>query len=121
MIGHVAPTGLEERGLIGFLCYTHVVPTGLRGTMNNETKDMSWREIWDIAVRSKKRLFRNNTDDFREQIVETARGHAYWRVWMKVFEDDPDMRRRFIEAFPGTAEDCFDDTCQPVQRPGGQI
>ena len=44
----------------------------------------------------------------REQILETATGHAYWSIWMTVFEDDPDMRCRFIEAFPGTDKTCFD-------------
>jgi len=100
--------------------------TGLdKRPLNNPTaSDRRWfnrRETWDIAVRSKERLSRNNTDDFREQIVETATGHAYWSVWMTVFQDDPDMRRRFTHAFKGTATDCFGDDCQPVPRPGGQI
>jgi hypothetical protein len=34
---------------------------------------------------------------------------------MKVFADDADMRRRFIEdGFPGTALDCFDAATVPV-------
>jgi hypothetical protein len=40
---------------------------------------------------------------------------------MHVFADDPDMRRRFIDAFPGTARDCFDTSGNPVNRPGGRI
>ncbi len=59
----------------------------------------------------------------REQIVLTATGHAYWSIWMTVFQDDPDMLRRFIDAFPGTCRECFDEQNDyvPVARPNGQI
>lgn len=100
--------------------------TGLdkRPPNDPQASDRRWRnrrEAWDIAVRSKERLSKNNTADFRAQIVETATGQAYWSVWMTVFEDDPDMRRRLINAFTGTAPDCFDADCHSVLRPGGQI
>lgn len=100
--------------------------TGLdkRPLHNPTASDRRWlnrRETWDIAMRTKERLSRNNTDDFRAQIVETATGHAYWSVWMTVFQDDVDMLKRFIKEFPGTAKECFDNEGQAIPRPGGQI
>ncbi len=90
-----------------------ILLTGLdkRPLNNPEASDRRWqnrRETWDIAVRSKSRLAKNNCQEMREQILETATGHAYWSIWMTVFEDDPDMRCRFIDAFPGTDRTCFD-------------
>jgi hypothetical protein len=39
---------------------------------------------------------------------------------MTVFSDDIDMRRRFIEIFPGTSLLCFDpDTTELLSRSGG--
>ena len=61
------------------------------------------------------------TPDMRQQITCTATGHAYWSIWMTVFKDDPDMLKRFIEAFPGTCQDCFDSNCNPIPRPNGNL
>ena len=89
-----------------------------------KASDRRWkncREVWDIAIRAKERLSRNDNDDFREQIVDTMTGHAYWSIWMTVFQDDSDMLQRFIKALAGTAEDCFDHSGMPIQRRGGQV
>jgi len=100
--------------------------TGLdKHPLNNpKASDRRWinrREIWNIAVQAKERLSRNDYDDFREQIVDTMTGHAYWSIWMTVFRDDSDMLNRFIKALAGTAEDCFDHSGMPLQRPEGQV
>jgi uncharacterized protein (TIGR02646 family) len=100
--------------------------TGLDKQPANDPKasDRRWlnrKESWEIAQRAKERLFRNNNDDFREQIKENALSQGFWSIWMTVYEDDPDMRKRLIEAFPGTAQDCFDENSTPFLRPGGQI
>ena len=51
------------------------------------------------AERAKARLSRNYDNvDFREQIVETYTESSYRDIWMTVFEDDADMRQRFIFA-----------------------
>lgn len=91
----------------------------------NRASDRRWnnrREAWDNAERAKKRLSQNDIDELREQIVETAQANGYWSIWMTVFEDDPDMCRRLIEAFPGTCKDCFDANqgYKTVKRQGGQ-
>jgi hypothetical protein len=79
------------------------------------------RYVWDLAIRSLDHLHKNDTPEMRQQITCTATGHAYWSIWMTVFKDDSDMLKRFIEAFPGTCQDCFDDNCNPIPRPNGNL
>jgi hypothetical protein len=96
--------------------------------MPNDQKasDRRWRnrrEAWDIASRAKGRLTRDQSNnDLKEQIVETAQAKGYWSVWYTVFSGNADIRRRLIEAFPGTCADCFDplNDYTPLPRPGGQ-
>jgi hypothetical protein len=59
----------------------------------------------------------------REQIIDTATSTGFWSVWMSVFQDDNDMKKRLIEAFRGTAGKglCFDDDLKLIPRPGGKI
>ncbi|BBO87500.1 HNH endonuclease [Desulfosarcina ovata] len=87
--------------------------------------DRRWinrREAWDIAVESKSDLVNNDTPEMRRQIIRSATARGYWSIWMTVFEDDADMRRRLIEGFPGTCNACFDanNGYAPVSREGGQ-
>ena len=49
-------------------------------------------------------------DAMRRQVARTAGAHGHFSIWMKVFADDVDMRRRFIREFSGTAKECFDET-----------
>lgn len=60
-----------------------------------------------IAERARGRLSQNDVPALRDQIVETALAEGGFSIWMSVFAHDVDMLRRFIEAFPGTARDCF--------------
>jgi hypothetical protein len=62
-----------------------------------------------------------SSEEMRRLIVITALGRGFWSVWMTVFASDPDMRRRFVASFAGTAMDCFDAEMNPVPRPGGRI
>lgn len=93
---------------------------------NSEASDRRWlnrKEAWDIASRSKERLSRNYTEDFKEQIEDTAFANGFWSIWMTVFKDDPDMLRRLIKKFTGTCDQCFDEQNDyvPIARPNGQI
>lgn len=83
---------------------------------------MNRREVWDIAEDSKKDLAECDVPAMRRQIVRTATGHAYWSVWMTVFEDDADMLKRFIDAYSGTDTACFDNNNNytSIPRAGGQ-
>jgi len=89
-----------------------------------KASDRRWRnrrETWDIAMESKTDLAACNTPQMRRQILRSV--HGYWSIWMTVFQDEPDMLKEFIEAFPGTCLECFDEqnNYQPVIRVEGQI
>lgn len=88
------------------------------------TRDRRWEkrnEAWGIALLARKDLQENDTQQLRNSIVREAISIGFWSVWMAVFFDDLDMRRRFVSWFPGTAVDCFDGNTQPIARPGGRI
>lgn len=100
--------------------------TGLQKKAGNlsTASDRRWsnrREAWNVAQRSKTRLQSFDTPEMREQIVDNALARGFWSVWMTVFADDADMRRRFIQAFPGTCGACFDDDTNALPRPDGDL
>lgn len=87
-------------------------------------KDRRWQkrnEAWGKAERAKANLAIQPMDTMRVQIIDTATSTGFWSVWMAVFQDEPAMRRRLINAFKGTSTDCFDQDTQPVPRPGGKL
>jgi len=53
--------------------------------------------------------------------VTVARGYGHFSMWMEAFKDDVDMKLRLINAFPGTALDCFDANGDPIPRPDGKM
>lgn len=57
------------------------------------------RQAWDQAVEVRRLV---NGDRSRRLAIEVAKGTGYYSVWMAVFHDDDDMRRRLAQAFPGT-------------------
>jgi len=77
--------------------------------------------VWKLATLKREALVRNNNEDFREAIADIAKAEGFFSIWMSVFHDDPDMRRRFALALKGTASECFDANWNCVARPGGQI
>jgi uncharacterized protein (TIGR02646 family) len=87
----------------------------------SDRRQFNRAETWDIAIRSLNNLHKNNTLEMREQIALTAMAKGYWSVWMTVFKDDADMLNRFIQAFPGTCQDCFDCQGKPIPRPHGDL
>lgn len=87
-------------------------------------KDRRWEkrmEAWGKAERAQFNLSRQPTDSMRDQIIDTATSTGFWSVWMTVFQDYVDMRRRLIDAFQGTSAECFNQNTQSVQRAGGKI
>lgn len=94
------------------------------GQQTPTSKDKRWlqrQQAWQNAAKRKTQLATFDTEERRAEIAEMATQRGFWSVWMTVFQDDTDMRRRLIEAFPGTCTHCFDANMQPIQRPGGQI
>jgi uncharacterized protein (TIGR02646 family) len=87
-------------------------------------EDQRWinrSEAWGKATDAKRRLAEREHEGLRQQIVETANSTGFFSVWMTVFADDADMRRRFIESFPGTSVACFDTEFHPIPRPCGAL
>lgn len=108
------------RRLVGL----HRHPGFLRNIDKPTARDNRWsqrEEVWQLAVRHKKTLIDNNSTTVRSLIVDAARGYGFFSVWMSVFENDRDMRRRFFAAFMGTAPNCFDAQWRPIARPGGRL
>ncbi len=64
-----------------------------------EAFQMETKRSWKAANNARKLLARNNNNDFREQIIGTARASGYCGIWMIVFQDDDDMCRRLIRTF----------------------
>lgn len=100
--------------------------TGLDKQPANDPKasDRRWfnrKEAWEIAQRAKDCLSKNNIQDVKNCIIDTAKAKGFWSIWMTVFKDDPDMLCRLIDAFPGTCKDCFEsDSYEPIPRQGGR-
>ena len=57
------------------------------------------RQVWDQAVKVRGLISNGKS---RVLAVDVALGSGFFSVWMAVFHDDEDMRRRLIAAFPGT-------------------
>ena len=103
--------------------------TGLDKYPGNPNKtptkaDQRWLrrlEALTKARRARNIVNGNDTPETRELAVEVCMGKGMLSIWYTVFEGDADMRRRLIEAFPGTAPDCFDANADPVARPGGKL
>ncbi len=102
----------------------HLVGLDKTPDRSSDQTDRRWQnriDAWGLAQRSKDRLARVNTQEMRAQIVDEAKD--YFSIWMTVFAEDADMKRRFIEKFKGTAPDCFDASqgYAPVHRPDAEI
>jgi hypothetical protein len=60
----------------------------------------------------------------RNTVVKLATATGFFSVWMTVFASDADMRRRLVQAFPGTeGSGCFDlatgNPVSPAPNPDG--
>ncbi len=95
------------------------VPGGPKAPTPGDQRWNDRRQAWDTACRARSRVARNDTADMRDSVVDLAVSTGFWSVWMAVFADDPDMRRRLIAVFPGTSRACFDEAGLPVLRAGG--
>lgn len=88
-------------------------------------------EKWALAEDTQEDLEQvrnaNNHEDLmstvKDKSAELARAEGHFSVWMEVFEEDQDMRQRFIDTFPGTATECFDpdDTSLVTPRPAENV
>ena len=79
------------------------------------------RQTWDLAQKAKCDLQRRDNNEVREWIVETAINRGGFSIWFTILGDDKDMRLRLINAFTGTATNCFDQNGVPTPRHDGLI
>lgn len=92
----------------------------IRRTQDVETREVTIDRIDDRnqarleARRALNRHQKNPTPELKASAVDLARQTGFFSIWMDVFADHPDMQRRFIDAFPGTAADCFDLDADPI-------
>lgn len=89
-------------------------------------RDLRWihrRDAWRRALDAKQRLQALPHEAMKAQIIETAEAVGFWSVWLTVFQEDLDMKRRLLDAFPGTAGIgvCFGQELQAISRPGGEL
>lgn len=99
--------------------------TGLDRRVSSDLRDdrryLKRNEAFRKAEEAKSDLQTLDDTTIRKRIEEQAVSTGFWSVWMTVFSDDADMRRRLIAAFKGTSSDCFDNNTQPIPRPSGQL
>jgi uncharacterized protein (TIGR02646 family) len=88
--------------------------------------------VWLMAESSRADLIESPTPQMRRMIVKAAQTSGLFSIWMRVFENDPEMRRLLIDGFEqaghfygftGTAQDCFDIQTTAVisPRPGNGL
>lgn len=79
-----------------------LVDIGRKPSCDPQARDLRWRhrrEAWGVAVRTLEGL--SSAKDV-EYVIELAKAHGFWSVWMTVFKDCPHVLNRLREAFPGT-------------------
>lgn len=88
-------------------------------------RDKRWsnrEEIWKGAE-----MFRDNYEKSnkceaaRKLVVQAAIWAGFFSIWLYIFDQYPEVKELLIDAFPGTAEDCFDANYSLVNRPGGDL
>ena len=76
-------------------------------------------DAWKTAELAHSWLQQSDNPEMRSAIGELANATGFFSIWMQVFDGDVELRRRFIESFPGTSNDCFDPDTVPLPRPNG--
>jgi uncharacterized protein (TIGR02646 family) len=88
---------------------------------NRDKRHGDREEAWTLANLKRERLEQNDSQDFRDMLIELAEATGFFGVWMNVFHNDEDIRQRLIATFIGVAAECFDADGNSVARPGGHI
>lgn len=107
--------------LVGLNRHPDVGTTGMERPTVKDDRWIHRRQEWICAAEKKNDLRVLDTPERRDMVARDALRRGMFSVWMTVFEDDRDMRKRIIEQFKGTATNCFNKHTHPVRRQGGQI
>lgn len=88
-------------------------------------KDKRWQqreEVWMVAESCREKFEAlNQCTEAKELVLTVAQSKGFFSVWMTVFNDYPEIKRRLVQLLPGTATDCFDQEAKPLNRPGSII
>ncbi|MCE1185341.1 MAG: HNH endonuclease [Rhodocyclales bacterium] len=104
----LALTGLDKPST------THLDPNSRYVALDRVSQRM---EAWMVAEEARADIEASpGNNAVRRSAIRTAQGYGFFSIWMTVFQHDPDMRKRLIQAFPGTQDSgCFDPvTTDPV-------
>ena len=91
-------------------------------------KDKRWSrrfEAYRMAENAKVDWLKCKDTDFRSMyisaVVGMAKGQGFFSVWLKIFEDETDIKNALIEAFPGTDKSSFDQNGNLKRRENSEL
>ncbi len=116
---HVLPKVAALIGLVGLDRHPGQ-PAAMQPT-DRDKRYLEREEKWKLAQHLRDTLGTHNSDYVRDLIVTVAKEAGFFSIWMAAFHDDPDMRRRLVEAHIGTSADCFEADWSLKTRVGGHI
>lgn len=73
------------------------------------------KEAWEIVSDYRKEYIKDPTPDGVASIAKRAPKHGYFSIWMKIFEDRPEVRLALIDSFKAD-KCCFDSNTSPVKK-----
>ncbi len=84
-----------------------------------------WRDRLDAFgqakfVYSQLKRFKNKSR-IKKYIQHFVIPYGHWSIFMKVFKNNPELKRLLIEETSGTCQQCFDADGNPNPRPGGNL
>lgn len=88
---------------------------------NRDKRYMDREVAWTLARHTRNELASHDNAFVRGLIVNLVKSNGFFSIWLAVFHDDSDMRRRLVEAHVGTAEDCFENDWTLKHRAGGHV
>lgn len=77
------------------------------------------RYAWDRATELLQDYEEGEKNDKRlSDLIKTIKENGFWSIWFTVFRNHDEVRAAMIDAFPGTARNCFDPNnhYEPVDR-----
>lgn len=79
---------------------------------------------WTRAIEVLKDYESEERDEKRLQdLIKTIKENGFWSIWFTVFKGHDEVRAAMIDAFPGTAKNCFDpdNHYEPIDRNPGNL
>lgn len=74
-------------------------------------------DSWLMALRWRDKWNQRPNEDNEDAIIHIATKDGFFSIWMAAFEGIPQIRKRLIEAFPGTETACFDPVTTQAASP----